>query len=157
MKIAVFSDTHGLVGPVIKLARAKAPFQAIIHAGDHYRDAGKIAAELKVPCYAVVGNCDELDNGPRELVVTLAGCKIFITHGHLFRVKAKLDTLFYRARELEADVAVFGHSHIPINVRENNLLLFNPGSPTRPASGFKASFGVLTIADGVAQGEIISF
>lgn len=148
MNIAVFSDTHGVVNHVIKTVNEMGQFDAIIHAGDYYIDARKLSSILKVPVYAVVGNCDEFEDGPEELMVTLGGCKIFITHGHLFRVKTTLEPLLYRSKELSADVVVFGHNHMPLNIWENNLLLFNPGSPTRPAGGFKACFGVLAIDAG---------
>ncbi|MBF7083126.1 metallophosphoesterase [Desulfallas sp. Bu1-1] len=156
MRIVVFSDTHGSINRALTAVNKIGKFDALIHAGDHYSDAGRLASLLKIPAYAVAGNCDTLRSGPEELIITPKGCKIYITHGHLFRAKDTLQPLFYRAREINANVVVFGHTHVPLSIREESILLFNPGSTTRPVGGFKAGFGILTISDDNVEAELIS-
>ena len=74
---------------------------------------------------------------------------LFMTHGHKYSAKSTLVPLILRARELGADIALFGHTHDPI-LRElpsdekypKPLLIFNPGSLR------EGSFGLLTVVGG---------
>ena len=52
--------------------------------------------------------------------------KILLTHGHRYRVKYGYDRLLSRAKEISADIVVFGHTHVPENTYIDNILLFNP-------------------------------
>lgn len=125
MKIAVISDTHGrCVKDIFDDA------DAVIHLGDHFSD--EIHTDL--PIYRVKGNCDA-DIAPTEQILELCGRKIFITHGHLYGVKQSLNRLLYRAEELGADAALFGHTHIAFCENVGGILLLNPGSFARPRAG----------------------
>lgn len=157
MRIVIFSDTHGSINNALTTVKKFGKFDAMIHAGDHYIDAINIASHLKIPFYAVVGNCDTPHTGPEELIITHNGCKIYITHGHLYQTKNTLQPLVYRAREINANVVVFGHTHVPLNIRKDDILLFNPGSTTRPPSGFKPAFGILTVDYNKVEAELILF
>lgn len=156
MRIGVVSDTHGSLQAANQAIIKMGQIDALIHAGDLYSDALHIGSIIKVPIYAVPGNCDIPGQGPEELVITLNGVKIFITHGHLYRVKSTLQMLCYRAQELGAQLVVFGHTHVPINSWENNLLLFNPGSTSRPPNGIKSGCGILNISENGVKGQLIS-
>ena len=57
MKIAVFSDTHGSVSRLPLIKASLKDIDAVLHLGDLAPDGVKIASELGVPCYAVLGNC----------------------------------------------------------------------------------------------------
>jgi predicted phosphodiesterase len=61
-----------------------------------------------------------------------------------------------RRRFPDADVVVFGHSHIPWNERgEDGQLLFNPGSATERRRQPKHTFGILDLDGGVVRGHEI--
>lgn len=102
---------------------------AVLHAGDvlepeHLDDLRRYA-----PLHVVRGNNDrELTEAPERVEVELAGVRIAMVHDS--------GPARGRARRLhgwfpDADVVVFGHSHIPWNERGvDDQLLFNPGSPT---------------------------
>ncbi|AGL01609.1 metallophosphoesterase [Desulfoscipio gibsoniae] len=156
VRVGVISDTHGSFSTAMQAINKMGTIDALIHAGDLYSDALQISSDIKVPVYAVTGNCDITDPGQEELIFTLGDYKIYITHGHLYRVKNTLQLLYYRVQEVEAQVAVFGHTHVPVNTWQNNVLLFNPGSTSRPPPGVKASFGILDIGTDGAKGEIFS-
>ncbi|WP_449240888.1 metallophosphoesterase [Desulfoscipio gibsoniae] len=156
MRIGVISDTHGSISSAVKAIYEMGEIDALIHAGDLYSDALRISPVIKVPVYAVPGNCDIPGQVKEELTITLCGRKIYITHGHLYRVKNSLQSLYYRAREMEAKVVVFGHTHVPVNTWEGNVLLFNPGSTSRPPAGIKAGCGILSIGTDVIKGKLIS-
>lgn len=152
MRIGVLSDTHGLVERASKLLNKLEPLDLLLHAGDHYRDAGQLAKMLNVPVYAVAGNCDPCDAGPAEEVLELAGKKLFLTHGHLYRVHFSLQNILYRALELKVDVVVFGHTHVRYCQVHEGILFFNPGSIYASRGDHKPGCGLLIIDEqGVAS------
>ena len=71
--------------------------------------------------------------------------RIFLTHGHIYKVKFGYKKLLARAKQLFADVVVFGHTHLPKNIYIDNILLFNPGSTALPKNGGPGTFGILEI------------
>ncbi len=130
-RIGVLGDTHGEWSHTIPaLAALKA--DRLLHTGDHYSDARQIARALKLEVNAVLGNCDFQISGPKEEVLEIAGIRIFLTHGHLYGVKKGLLNLYYRGKEAEAELVVFGHTHYWTLEKMEGLLLLNPGSPSRP-------------------------
>lgn len=156
MRVGVLSDTHGVLEQATRAVRQMGHIEALIHAGDFYVDALFLKSELTVPVYAVAGNCDYPSAGPDELTITLKGRKILITHGHLYRVKHGLQSLLYRARETEVAAVVFGHTHVPLHLPENDILFFNPGSTVRPQPGCTAGYGILNIDEQGIRGTLFS-
>lgn len=154
MRIGVLSDTHGSINIAVQAINKMGQIDALIHAGDFYSDALHTGRIFDVPVYGVLGNCDAGFSGDEELLVNFEACKIYITHGHLFRAKSTLQLLYYKAQETGADVVVFGHTHVPVNRRESGILLFNPGSTTRPQGGSKAGYGILNIDKNNITGEL---
>ena len=112
MKAAVFSDSHGETSLMIEALRRTRP-DAIIHLGDHDRDAVELRhAFPEIPLYSVCGNCDIMPLAPARDTVQLGPVKAFITHGHLYSVKfGRVDSLVYAAMEAGAKIALFGHTH----------------------------------------------
>ena len=64
-----------------------------------------------------------------------AGKTVYMTHGDRFRVSYGLDRLKYRAEEQHADIAMFGHTHVPLLEMSGRPWIMNPGSLSRPYSG----------------------
>ena len=54
----------------------------------------------------------------------------------------------------KVDCIVFGHSHIPLCEKRENILFFNPGSPTDKIFAPFNSYGILEIGEKV-EGTII--
>lgn len=156
MRVGVISDTHGAVKEAARAVQRMGNIEALIHAGDFYVDALYLRSEIKVPVYAVAGNCDSPSDRPDELTITLEGHRILITHGHHHRVKHGLQGLLYKAREVEAAAVVFGHTHVPLNLLENNILFFNPGSVNNPQPGHAAGYGILEINNLGIRGKLFS-
>ena len=65
----------------------------------------------------------------------------------MYGVKYDLDTLAEAAAARGAEVALFGHTHIPLEEQRGTVLLFNPGSCGRCYTG-PDTYGVLTLAGG---------
>ncbi len=56
----------------------------------------------------------------------------------------------------DADIVVFGHSHVPMDVEGMaGQRLFNPGSPTERRSQPHRTAGILELADGAIRSKTI--
>lgn len=128
MIAAVFSDSHGSTELMTEAVRRCRP-DVIIHLGDHERDAFILHDEFPhIPFFSVAGNCDMARRSPLWDTVPLGPVKAFICHGHTYNVKMGLYSLYYAAQEQGAQLALFGHTHIPCNEEIGGLKLINPGS-----------------------------
>ncbi|AFS77408.1 phosphodiesterase, MJ0936 family [Gottschalkia acidurici 9a] len=157
MKIGVISDTHGYIDGCLEKLKQIDNLNIIIHLGDYVKDAIKIENELGKKVIYVKGNCDFSENNVEEdKLIEIEGKKIFITHGHLYNVKSDMNRVFYRGKELDADMILFGHSHASMKIESENILILNPGSPTIPRGGSKKSIGIIEIVNGEIKSEIIN-
>lgn len=154
MKILVFSDTHGLTASAVREAKSHTDAEEIIHLGDNVRDAYEIQKLTGLPVTMVKGNCDYSPE-PEKLIITKGGCRIFLTHGHRYRVGFSLLNLALAAEEAGAQAAFFGHTHKSLIEYENGVLLLNPGSISNPR-GCPESYAVVDVNDGVIKAEIVS-
>ena len=118
MKLAILSDTHGLLRPEVTEHLKTA--DVILHAGDINKQS--IVDELRqyAPLHIVRGNNDRewAQNIPHDLTVTLDGVTFYMVHNR---------------KELPADlsgvdVVVFGHSHKYLQAEMDGILWLNPGS-----------------------------
>ena len=80
------------------------------------------------------------------LLRTFEGVRIFGTHGHRYGVKQGLIRFSLAAQEQQAQVALFGHTHIPYCRQEGGLWLLNPGA----CGGRAPSCGIVTVDGGKA-------
>ena len=110
-------------------------------------EADSIDALISLRAYAVAGNCDFGALEPLDGLAAFDGVVVFYTHGHMYGVKYDLDTLADAAAARGANVALFGHTHIPVAEERGGVFLFNPGSCGRCYTG-PNTYGILTLADG---------
>lgn len=130
--IAVISDTHSM-GRYIKLGRKYIKeADVLIHLGDNSEDIEELIKDFKGEVYGVRGNCDNSNIYPTEQILNIGGKKIFSTHGHLYGVKNNLNNIYYRAKELNADIVLFGHTHENLLKEEDGIVFMNPGSISLP-------------------------
>jgi putative phosphoesterase len=156
MKLIVISDTHHLTTKVISELKKIKNIDKIIHLGDFVQDGKKISEQLSIPLVAVKGNCDFGDiKAPLETIINVHNQKILICHGHKYGVKYGLDRLYYKALESNVDIVMFGHTHVCLNQRIENILFFNPGSPTLPRGNSKASYGSIDVNENSVESRII--
>lgn len=66
-------------------------------------------------------------NAPYFRVTDFGGVRLYLTHGHLERVKLTRSFLYERAREEQCDIAFYGHTHEPDMVTGVPMLV-NPGA-----------------------------
>lgn len=153
MRIVLISDTHGNYPRAIRALGQVTPFDMVIHLGDGCGDLDEISAVFDLPVCGVAGNCDRCPGMARELQLSLEGKSILVTHGDGYNVKAGLGLLTARARELRADIAAYGHTHIPLVSTVDGIILVNPGALS-PAESCP-SVALITIADGTISAEIV--
>lgn len=128
IRIAVISDTHTHIAKICEALRKENP-DGIIHLGDHERDSASIAELFpEIPMYSVCGNCDIPAQCPVEMVVELGPVKAFITHGHLYDVRWSTQRLVYAAMEAGAQLAMYGHTHIPDHSEMGGVTVLSPGT-----------------------------
>lgn len=144
MKILVFSDSHGNVANMADVVRREEPDQ-ILHLGDVVRDARALAEQFPdIPLTFVCGNCDGRVDVPDQLLLTVEEKTIMLTHGHIYGVKSGISAAVAAAREAEADVLLFGHTHRVFCDLIGEMWVMNPGSIGSPLS---STYGIIRITE----------
>ena len=148
MKLLVLSDTHRSLGFAYEAIEKESP-DAVAHLGDHLSDAEDLSFAFQEPeFYSVPGNCDYAPSVRQSLLLELAGVRVFLTHGHLFGVKSGLDTLTAAAKDMGAQLILFGHTHQALLEERNGVTLLNPGAAGRFG---RSGCGVVTISGGTFE------
>ncbi len=128
MKILVLSDSHGDGWNLREIFSRERGFSLCIHLGDGERDLEPFFPMPGVPLLQVRGNCDFYSTLPSKIVTQEGGKTILCTHGHEQHVKYGLSDLRFAARDAKADIALYGHTHVPVQTYDDGLYLCNPGS-----------------------------
>jgi putative phosphoesterase len=161
MRVAVLSDTHSprfWKGCPAAVAQHLEGADLILHAGDVCTE--DVLEELSrfAPVRAVLGNNDQPEvatwGAPETLELDLGGLSVAMVHdsgpaaGRVRRL---------RRRFPGADLVVFGHSHIPMDVTEEGLRIFNPGSPTDKRRQPYGTLGIWEVVDGrLLRAELVT-
>ena len=118
MKLAILSDTHGLLRP--EVAERLKTADAILHGGDVNKPGIVDQLERYAPLYVVRGNNDKewAEQIPHDLTITLGGVTFYMVHNKK-EVPADLTGV---------DAVVFGHSHKYLLEEKDGVLWLNPGS-----------------------------
>lgn len=129
----------------------------ILHAGDVCTPDVLDELAAYAPVHVVRGNNDGPDiaawGAPETLEIELDGLQVAMIHdsGSKEGRAARMRKLFPNA-----DLVVFGHSHIPWDTEQNGQRLFNPGSPTDKRRQPRGTMGQLVIDAGVlVSAEIV--
>ncbi|MFL0268535.1 metallophosphoesterase [Candidatus Clostridium radicumherbarum] len=144
MQIAVLSDSHRHSYELNHALKQIVAADLIIHLGDNVEDVEVLRKGYKGSIINVRGNCDFSAFVPSERLEELNGKKVFITHGHKYGVKSDLLRLKYKAKEVGADIVLFGHTHEAVELYEEGIWFINPGSLALPRNRYK-SYALLNI------------
>lgn len=145
LRVDVVSDTHEKLSR--ELLQELQGADLIVHAGDACSQDDLKTLEAIAPIRFCLGNMDEASaydkDFKKDVRFEVANVRFQVTH--------------YREglRPEEADVCIFGHTHIPSIAFKGDSLLMNPGSPTKPHSELGATIGRITLADGKALNPTI--
>ncbi len=153
MKFVIASDSHGRRDLISELSRLHKSREGFLFLGDGVRDlfseelseGGKLFASVR-------GNCDYMgvfgaDTPQEELLLNIGGFNILMLHGHTQGVKSGIERAAAYALKRDADVLLFGHTHLPLEkyfpegtelfdiVSTKPLYVFNPGSLSQHSYG----------------------
>lgn len=148
MRIIVISDVHGRKREVEEILYLHEKVQHIVFLGDGLRDLEDM--EYIFPdksFHKVAGNCDWLAQEKTVGLLELGGKRIFYTHGHTLNVKYTLADFRRAARQQQADIALYGHTHQPYTEYDDGLYIMNPGAVT-PSGDGKVCYGIIDIEPG---------
>ncbi len=129
---------------------------AIIHAGDITNLSVIESLKRFSEVYAIAGNMDSAEIHHKleeKKIIELGGFYIGVIHGWgsenglTIKVRQKFNSD-------KVDCIIFGHSHKPYNMIEDNILMFNPGSPTDKRFAEYRTIGILYLEDKI-HGEHI--
>ena len=145
MKILIVSDTHRSLKNFKVAWEEESPVDMLIHLGDIERQMSDLLDMVDCETYMIAGNNDFLCGLDNEMVIEIGEYKAFLTHGHRYMVGYTDEYITEAAREHGADIAMFGHTHVPY-INNEDLLLLNPGSMTYPRqSGRRPSYMVMEV------------
>ena len=158
MRVAVLSDTHAphrWRGCPPAVAAVLAGCELILHAGDVCTEQVLTELQQWAPVHAVLGNNDGPDvrdwGAPETLELDLAGLPVAMIHDS-GPAAGRADRL--KRRFPQAQLVIFGHSHIPWDEHVPwdksgaGQRIFNPGSPTDRRRQPRGTMGLLDVRDG---------
>lgn len=137
-KIAIISDTHGLLREEVKNYLKSCDY--IIHGGD--MDTEDILKELEqiAPLYVVRGNNDKgkwSEKLPKELYFSIRNTRFYMVHN-------KKDI---SPNLKHVDVIIFGHSHKYFCETIEDILWLNPGSCGKRRFNLPINLAIMTIEE----------
>ncbi len=147
MRILVISDSHGKSYEIEKVIEAQPEAKHIFFLGDCVRDIEDLSF-----CYAdrnfhiVEGNCDGYTMYKSCDAENICGKRILYTHGHTYSVKSGKTRLIEWAKAQNADIVLYGHTHVAEGEYIDGVYFVNPGSLCSGRCGF-TSYAVVDITD----------
>ena len=145
MKVLIISDIHGSFNDLKEVLEKETSFDRIVILGDILngpvnRESKEKVADLlnvfKDKIISVSGNNDgylnellEFDNSKYYNLINIDNRIWFLTHGHIYNR--------YNMPDINYDIYLQGHRHVPLMSKENNKLYLNPGSISLPRQGTK--------------------
>ena len=158
-RIIVTSDTHvpdfaRALPPALLRAASRADL--IVHAGDVTTAEVLETLSTYAPVRVALGNNDRDDvavfGAAPEVSLTVEGVAVSVVH----------DAGPRRAREIrlarrfpDADLVVFGHSHIPMVTELDGKRFLNPGSSTWKRRQPRATYATVTVDEGRMRVRIV--
>lgn len=147
-KIGLISDTHGNWSSIDQAVSIAQNMDMWLHMGDCTPDAEYLQSLVDVPVYGVAGNCDwPTPSILYERIIDVEDHRIFITHGHNYGVRYTQEFIMEAAESQNADIAVYGHTHI-VEYLIGPPVILNPGSASRPRDDTRGSFMTMELESG---------
>lgn len=143
MQIVVISDTHGR-NEVFQELRLRHPqASAFLHCGDSETDEYALDGFVSVQ-----GNNDYYSSHPMEVILTLDGIKVYMTHGQYLRPQNRIEALLLKAKEHQCGLVLYGHSHVFDVIVIDGITLLNPGSLHHNRDGSQPCYALVTLDHG---------
>lgn len=132
MKVLIVSDTHGRDQNLLKTIQKVGQIDLLIHLGDFCGSEKYIRMIAPCPVEMVCGNNDFFIGLPKEKMIKIGDYSVFLTHGHRYGVYYGTQQIKDAAKERQADIVMFGHTHVPMIDLGDSVWAINPGSMTLP-------------------------
>lgn len=146
VKILIVSDTHGQLRRFKEMLEKTGRPDRLLHLGDAEGQQEEIERLAGCPVDIVRGNCDCDFDIPQDKLIDIGKYRVFLTHGHRYQVNFGTQTLEEAARLRGADIAVYGHTHVPLIRQGKDLTVLNPGSLSLPRQdGFAYTYILMEI------------
>lgn len=155
-KILIVSDTHRRQEYLEEVLEQEKPLDLLIHLGDVEGDEDYITFLAECPVEMVAGNNDFFCDLPGEQEIRIGKYRVLLTHGHYYYVNSGLERLKREAETRNIDIIMFGHTHRPVIVQDENRTILNPGSISYPRQeGRRPSYIIMNLEeDGKAHFSI---
>ena len=121
--ILIISDYHKREDEVLALIKEYNP-EYVLCCGDGESDD---AFYEKNKIISVKGNCDYA-NLPITKVVDILDKRFLLTHGHLYDVYFDIFKLYLLAKENNANIVLYGHTHNQLLEEYEGVIFINPGA-----------------------------
>jgi len=164
VKIIAVSDSHGSTGllrEAVLQALSGAPVDVFVHCGDGVRDVAAVEPILRdanpnVRLYTIRGNCDMgAFQYPALELFEAGGVRMLAAHGHAYGVKYQYHQLAAAAKDQNAAIAFFGHTHRPLLEAVGSALLINPGAVCKHQTGGIAYAQVIVDPNGKFRADLM--
>lgn len=156
MDLVVVSDTHGKRDRLREVMN-RTKCSILLFLGDGLRDLSVVRDDVTLR--SVRGNCDFFGADiPEARLESFGAYRIFMIHGHRYGVKYSLEAAVAAAASRDADVLLYGHTHVPFEKTypvgaligeielKKPLIVLCPGSLGDPRDG-RPTFATLTLRD----------
>ena len=146
MRILIVSDTHRRNENYLALLKKWKNVDMVIHCGDVEGSEYAISESAECSVCMVSGNNDFFSQLPREQEISIGKYKVWITHGHHYLVSMGPERIMQEARARGVDIVMFGHTHRPLLIQEDDLIALNPGSLSYPRQeGHKPTYAIMEL------------
>lgn len=125
MKLLITGDIHGRSDILDKVLTIEKDYDMHLCTGDLGLDLKTLEVNHII---AVKGNNDYYHDLPTERLIEHQGQRILLTHGHLQNVKYGLTELIEMAKEFDATICIFGHTHEAFYKKIGRTMFINPGA-----------------------------
>lgn len=129
MDVLVVSDSHGILNNLTRILERESRCKTVFFLGDGSRDIENCKNRYPDRSFICVkGNNDWGSEDETEAYKYIDGNTVIAVHGHLFGVRYGLSELSRKAESVRANVAFYGHTHIPDVQFAGGICLVNPGA-----------------------------
>jgi|BioPla2DNA2_1021312.scaffolds.fasta_scaffold26725_3 putative phosphoesterase len=132
MKVLIVSDTHGKNNYLLQTLEKVSPIDLLIHLGDLGGSENFIKSMVNCPVEMISGNNDYFNGLAKDKIIKIGNYSVYLTHGHRYGVYYNTDMIKEAARARQADIVMFGHTHIPMIDLMDDIWAINPGSLSLP-------------------------
>jgi len=142
MKVVVFSDIHGKQELADRIIEFNPDADYTISLGDSELSSDYF---LNHDVIFVKGNYPRDPGFAYDTEIKVDDLKVFITHGHKYKVHRGLDKLIKHGILGGFDILLYGHTHKLAKDKYGAMWIINPGSASSPRDHYPPSYCILQI------------